>query len=53
MPVGMYSQRGGYEDGGVQFFDWLFGGVGRPDAPVYRPRGYVSPRANNYQYRYR
>jgi murein L,D-transpeptidase YcbB/YkuD len=51
MPVGMYSQRGGYEDnGGGNFFGWLFGGA---DAPVYRPRGYVGPRANNSQYRYR
>jgi L,D-transpeptidase YcbB len=52
MPVGMYSQRGGYDEGGSRFFDWLFG-VGGPDTPVYRPRGYVNPRANNYQYRYR
>ena len=56
MPVGMYSQRGGYDDngggGGGNFFGWLFGGGG-PDTQVYRPRGYVAPRANNYQYRYR
>ena len=51
MPVGMYGQRG--YGGGGGFFDWLFGGVGTADAPVYRPRGYVAPRASNYQYRYR
>jgi murein L,D-transpeptidase YcbB/YkuD len=52
MPVGMYGGRGGGYDQGPNFFDWLFGGPSQ--APVYRPRGFIGPRAyrdGNYRYR--
>jgi murein L,D-transpeptidase YcbB/YkuD len=52
MPVGMYSGGPRYDEGAPRFFDWLFGNGG-PDTPVYRPRGYVAPRANRDNYRYR
>jgi hypothetical protein len=52
MPVGMYSGGPRYDDAAPRFFDWLFGGGG-PDTPVYRPRGYIAPRAYRDNYRYR
>lgn len=55
MPVGMFADdgyggyRGGYDNGGPTFFDWLFGGGRRQAAPqpYYRPRGFIGPRASN------
>jgi murein L,D-transpeptidase YcbB/YkuD len=52
MPVGMYSGGPRYDDAAPRFFDWLFGGGGS-DTPVYRPRGYIAPRAYRDSYRYR
>ncbi len=53
MPVGMFGgpngSGGGY--GGSNFFEFLFGGPsGGPHGsppPVYRPRGFIGPRAGN------
>jgi murein L,D-transpeptidase YcbB/YkuD len=51
VPSGMVISGNGprYGGGGQNFFDFLFGGGGPSQAPVYRPRGYVGNNGRYYR----
>jgi len=51
VPAGMVISGNGprYGGGGPNFFDFLFGGGGPSQAPVYRPRGYVGNNGRYYR----
>ncbi len=50
-PAGMVFNGNGprYGGNGPNFFDWIFGGGGPSQAPVYRPRGYVGNSGRYYR----
>jgi len=51
VPAGMVISGNGprYGGGGPNFFDFLFGGGGPSQAPVYRPRGFVGNNGRYYR----